>query len=95
LRARDREAQQRGIRFAQDEYDPDEREIDVQFVWPGCIADIVLPSRASRDGEDRRASLLADYGDRVFMLDPAKPGNGEASSSRIAERCWRLDWREG
>jgi len=50
-------------------------------------------SRAS-DDEDRRAWLAADYGDRVFMLDPAKAKNGQTSSSRISRSCWRTDRRE-
>jgi hypothetical protein len=99
VRPRDRdlppEAGKPSLKFTPDGYDPDARPVDIQLVWPGCIADIMLPNPAPRDHEDRRAWLLADYGDRVFMLDPAKPPQGKPSSSRIDRRCWRSDRREG
>jgi hypothetical protein len=99
VRPRDREPLQQAdgssLKFTPDGYDPDARPVDIALVWPGCIAHIVLPTRASRDGEDRRVWLLADYGDRVFMLDPAKPPQGKPSPSQIDQRCWRPDRREG
>jgi len=99
VRARDREiasaSSEPQMRFMTDGYDPDERPVDVQLVWPGCIAQILAPCREPRDDEDRRAWLLADYGERVFMLDPAKSKNGQTSSSRIVRSCWRSDRREG
>ena len=99
ISARDREiaspSNEPQLRFTTDGYDPDERLVDVRLVWPGCIAQIMAPSREPRDDEDRRAWLAADYGDRVFMLDPAKAKNGQTSSSRISRSCWRTDRREG
>jgi len=99
IKAQDREiaspSNEPQMRFVTDGYDPDERPIDVQLVWPGCIAQIFAPCRKPSDDEDRRAWLLADYGERVFMLDPAKSKNGQVSSSRIDKSCWRLDRREG
>jgi hypothetical protein len=99
VRPRDRESSQQAggssLKFTPDGYDPDARPIDIQFVWPGCIAQIILPTRASRDTEDRRVWLLADYGDRIFVLDPAKPPQGKPSSTQIDRRCWRADRGEG
>jgi hypothetical protein len=99
VRPQDRNVQQNAgaspVRFTPDAFDPDERPVDLQLVWPGCIADVVVPTRESREDEDRRAWLLADYGDRVFMLDPSKPAAGAASSSRIDKRCWRPHQRGG
>jgi hypothetical protein len=99
VRPRDRDVGEKAggssFKFTPDGYDPDARPVDIVLVWPGCIADIVLPTRAPREGEDRRVWLLADYGERLFMLDPAKPPEGRTPPSRIDQRCWRSDRREG
>jgi hypothetical protein len=99
VRPRDDETRQNvdgsSLRFNLYGFDPDARPADIAFVWPGCIADIVLPTRASQDDEDRRVWLLSDYGERVFMLDPAKSREGKPCSSRIDKHCWRADRREG
>lgn len=95
-RPQDAADQQAGYKFNQYGFDPDAAPVDVRLVWPGCIANIAVPAPMPRDEpEDRRAWLLADYGDRVFVLDPGRPTGGPASSSRIGRSAWHADRREG
>lgn len=66
------------------------RKRPVQWVWPGCGARIELPMPVPGPRQsERRAWMFADYGHKVYVLDPTPAADGSHPSTRLDDADWR------